>query len=103
MTWDPEKAATGMYGRIDPTLARALAARLRPMAPAPEAFPLERQPDVPTAVVYAAEDEAFEPAWIRFMARKLLGVEPIELPGGHFPMFEAPGRLATTLDDLAPQ
>lgn len=102
MSWDPEAAATGMYGRLDPALARALAARLRPLTPAPEAFPLGRYPDVPTAVVYAAEDEAFEPAWIRFMARELLGVEPIELPGGHFPMFEVPGRLTAVLDDLAP-
>lgn len=103
MTWNPEAAATGMYGRLDPALAHALAARLRPMAPAPEPFPLERHPDVLTAVVYTAEDEMFEPAWIRFMARELLGVEPIELPGGHFPMFEAPDRLTAVLDDLAPQ
>ena len=103
MTWDPEVAATGLYARLDPSVARALAARLRPLAPAPEPFPLERHPDVPTAVVYAAEDEAFEPAWIRFMALELLGVEPIELPGGHFPMFEDPGRLATVLDGLAPR
>ena len=100
MTWDPKAAATEMYGRLDPALARTLAARLRPMAPSPEPFPLERHPDVPTAVVYAADDEAFEPEWIRFMARELLGVEPIELPGGHFPMFEAPGRLASVLDGL---
>jgi pimeloyl-ACP methyl ester carboxylesterase len=103
MTWNPEAAATAMYGRLDPALGRALAARLRPMAPAPEPFPLERLPDVPTAVVYAAEDEMFEPAWIRFMARELVGVEPIELPGGHFPMLEVPGQLTAVLDDLAPQ
>ena len=101
MTWDPAIAATGMYGRLDPALARALAARLRPMVPPPEPFPLERHPDVPTAVLYAADDEAFEPAWIRFMAREFLGVEPIELPGGHFPMFEVPGHLASVLDGLA--
>ena len=103
MTWDPEAATTGMYGRLDPALARTLAARLRPLAPAPEPFPLARHPDVPTAVVYAAEDEIFEPAWIRFMARELLGAEPIELPGGHFPMLELPGRLTAVLDGLAPQ
>jgi pimeloyl-ACP methyl ester carboxylesterase len=100
-TWDPEVAATAMYGRLDPTLARALAARLRPLTPAPEPYPLERHPGVATAVVYTAEDELFEPAWIRFMARELLGVEPIELPGGHFPMHEAPDRLAVVLDGLA--
>ena len=100
MTWDPEAAATEMYGRLDPALARALAARLRPMAPPPEPFPLERHPAVPTAVVYAAEDEAFEPELIRFMARERLGVEPVELPGGHFPMIEVPGRLTSILDGL---
>ncbi len=100
-TWEPDAAVTAMYGRLDPDLAHALAARLRPMAPAPEAFPLERHPDVATAVVLAAEDELFEPAWTRFMAGELLGVEPIELPSGHFPMIEMPGRLAVVLDRLA--
>jgi pimeloyl-ACP methyl ester carboxylesterase len=102
-TWDPQAAATGMYGRLEPALARELAARLRPLAPAPEPFPLTCHPDVPTTVVYAAEDEMFEPAWIRFMARELLGIEPIELPSGHFPMLEMPARLTAVLDDLAPQ
>ena len=57
---------------------------------------------MPTAVVYAAQDEMFEPGWIRFMARELFGVEPIELPGGHFPMLEAAGRLAAVLAGLGP-
>jgi hypothetical protein len=35
------------------------------------------------------------------MARELLGVEPIEIPGGHFPMVEDPERLADLLDRLA--
>jgi pimeloyl-ACP methyl ester carboxylesterase len=103
MTWDPAAAASAMYGRLDAALARTLAARLRPMVPAPGPFPLECHPDVPTAVVYAAEDEMFEPAWIRFMARELLGVEPTELSGGHFPMFEMPDRLTAVLGDLAPR
>ena len=34
------------------------------------------------------------------MARELLGVEPIEIPGGHFPMLEDPERLAELLDRL---
>jgi pimeloyl-ACP methyl ester carboxylesterase len=103
MTWDPQVAATALYGRLDPALARGLAARLRPLAPAPEPFPLTCHPDLPTTVVYAVEDELFEPAWSRCMARELLGIEPIELPGGHFPMLEAPARLTAVLDDLAPR
>lgn len=98
--WEPAAAVTAMYGRLDPALARRLAARLRPLAPTPEPFPLASHPDVPTAVVLTTGDELFEPAWIRFMARELLGVEPVELAGGHFPMCEAPGRLAAVLDDL---
>ena len=99
--WDPAAAASAMYGRLDPALARELAARLRPLAPVPEPYPIERHPDVPTAVVYTADDELFEPAWIRFMAREVLGVEPIELPGGHFPMCEVPDRLTALLDGQA--
>lgn len=52
-------------------------------------------------LVFAADDEIFEPDWERFMARELLGIEPIEIPGGHFPMAENPGALAELLDRLA--
>jgi len=67
------------------------------MAPAAGRYPLERHPDVPTALVYAADDEFFEPDWERFMARNLLGIEPIEIPGGHFPMAEDPQALVELL------
>ncbi|HEX5820126.1 MAG TPA: hypothetical protein VFY30_00005, partial [Solirubrobacterales bacterium] len=53
------------------------------------------------ALIYTTEDELFEPAWERFMARELLGVEPIEIPGGHFPMAEDPEALAELLDRVA--
>ena len=33
--------------------------------------------------------------------RELVGVEPIELPGGHFPMLERPAELAEALIGLA--
>jgi hypothetical protein len=35
------------------------------------------------------------------MARELLGVEPIEIRSGHFPMVEDPDALAEILDRLA--
>ena len=90
-----------MYPRLEPETARALAARLRPTAPPAGEFPLELPPD-PTALIYAADDEFFEPDYERFIARELLGIEPIEIPGGHFPMAEDPERLADVLDRLAP-
>jgi pimeloyl-ACP methyl ester carboxylesterase len=90
-----------MYPRLPRSAAEELADRLRPTAPPADEFPLDGHPDVPTALIYAAEDEFFQPEWQRFMARELLGVEPIEIPGGHFPMVENPERLADVLDGLA--
>jgi pimeloyl-ACP methyl ester carboxylesterase len=100
--WDPEVAIDAMYQRLPPERARALAQRLRPMAMPPDDYPLREHPDVPTALIYAADDELFEPAFERLMASELLGIEPIELQGGHFPMVEDPGALAQLLDRLAP-
>ena len=99
--WDPDVAIGAMYGRLSPGLARELAGRLRPMAMSAEPYPLTRHPDVATALIYAADDEFFEPDWERFMARELVGVEPIEIPGGHFPMVENPETLADLLSGLA--
>jgi pimeloyl-ACP methyl ester carboxylesterase len=99
--WDAESAAAVLYARLAPARARAAAERLRPLAPLTAQYPLTGHPDVPTVLVYAAQDELFEPAWQRFMAHELLGVEPIEIPGGHFPMLEDPDALADLLERLA--
>lgn len=99
--WDEDSASEFMYARLPPETARALAQRVRPMAMPPDDYPLGEHPEVATALVYAAEDEFFEPAFERFMAREFLGIEPIEIPGGHFPMVEDPVALAELLDRLA--
>ncbi len=41
------------------------------------------------------------PEWERFVARDMLGVEPTEIAGGHFPMAEDPDALAGVLDGLS--
>jgi pimeloyl-ACP methyl ester carboxylesterase len=99
--WDEDTAIAAMYRRLPPDAARTLATRLRPMAPPPGDYPLAQHPELPTVLIYAAEDELFEPDWERFMARELLGVEPIELPTGHFPMVEDPDALGDLLNQLA--
>lgn len=99
--WNPDEAIGAMYPRLPVEVARDLASRLRPLAPAAGEYPLRRHPDVETVLVYAADDEFFEPAWERFMARELLRIEPIEIGGGHFPMVEDPAALADLLDRLA--
>lgn len=99
--WSPETAIAVMYGRLPVGTGRALAECLRPGAAAVGDYPLAEHPDVPTALVYALDDEFFTPEWERFVAREMLGVEPIEIPGGHFPMAEDPVALAEVLDRLA--
>ena len=99
--WDADTAVDVLYGRLQPEAARSLAQRLRPMAMPAGDYPLSAHPDNPRVLIYAADDELFDPAWERFMAREFLGVEPIEIPGGHFPMIEDPDALGDLLDRLA--
>ena len=99
--WDPEVAKEAMYRRLPAESADALAKHLRPMAMPPDEYPLREHPEVPTVLIYATDDEIFEPAFERFVARELLGIDPIELSGGHFQMIEDPDRLAELLDRLA--
>jgi pimeloyl-ACP methyl ester carboxylesterase len=78
-------------------------ARLRPQAVAPrlEPCPLEAWPAVETAYVLCREDHAISPRWSRRVARERLGVEPIELDGGHSPFISRPAVLAGVLHRLA--
>jgi pimeloyl-ACP methyl ester carboxylesterase len=99
--WDPEVALDSIYARLPEATARELADRLCPMSPPPDEFPLDGHPDVPTILIYAAEDEFFNPEWERVMAREVLHVEPLEIPGGHFPMAEDPAALAELLASLS--
>jgi pimeloyl-ACP methyl ester carboxylesterase len=99
--WDEEVALKALYRRVPSPRAEMLAGRLRPMAMPQGDYPLRAHPDNRTVLIYAADDELFEPGFETFMARELIGVEPIEIPGGHFPMAEGPDALAELLDQVA--
>jgi pimeloyl-ACP methyl ester carboxylesterase len=99
--WDEDTAIAAMYPRLPVELARSAAARLKPDAPVPDDYPLGTHPDVDTVLVYAANDEFFEPEWERYVSREVLKIEPIEIPGGHFPMLECPEQLADLLERVA--
>ncbi len=100
--WDPPAAAAALYPRLDPERARRFAARLRPMAPAAGRYPLGRaeRAALPTVVVCATDDELFALETERDRARTSLGVDPVEIPGGHLPMLTDPAGLAALLDGL---
>ena len=101
--WPHERAITQLYGRVERKLAERLAARLRPQPRAvfEQPYPLSGPPDVPTAFIYAHEDELFDDRWSRWIAHELLGVEPIKVPGVHFPMLEHPAILADVLETVS--
>jgi pimeloyl-ACP methyl ester carboxylesterase len=99
--WTVDDAMKHMYSRIPEPRATMLAGRLRPMAMPQGDYPLNAPPGNRTALIYAAADEFFRPDFERFMAREAFGVEPIEIPGGHFPMAEDPEALAELLDGVA--
>jgi pimeloyl-ACP methyl ester carboxylesterase len=98
-----ESAIEILYHDCEPDRARAAAARLRRQARAPheEPCPLERLPDGPTSYVLMSEDRMIRPQWSRVAAALLLGIDAIELPGGHSPMLANPERLADVLIQLA--
>jgi len=102
LSWEPDDAIREMYPRLSPQVAREAAGRLHPSTSPLDAYPLPAPPDVPTALVYTTDDEFFPPEWERFVAREVLHIDPIEMPGGHFPMIERPAELADLLDRLAP-
>jgi pimeloyl-ACP methyl ester carboxylesterase len=66
-----------------------------------EPCPLHGWPAVPSAYIVCADDRTITPAWQRKAARELLGVEPVELPGGHCPHVSRPEALADVLTKLS--
>ena len=66
-----------------------------------EPCPLTVWPDAPASYIVCADDRTITPAWQHEVAREWLGVEPIELPGGHAPNVSRPAALADILVKLS--
>jgi pimeloyl-ACP methyl ester carboxylesterase len=62
-----------------------------------ETSPLAAWPDVPSAYIVCRDDRALNADWGRTAARTRLGVEPVEIDGGHSPMLSRPAELARVL------
>lgn len=76
--------------------------RLRPQAYGvmDEITPLTAWPDVESRYIVCRDDRASNPEWGRSAARERLGVEAIEIDGGHSPFLGRPAELARLLDSL---
>jgi pimeloyl-ACP methyl ester carboxylesterase len=96
---DPEQAIRAFYPDCPRDVAEWAARRLRPQGRLPniEPCPLAGWPDVPSTYVLARQDVVINPAWSRRAARERLGVDPIELEGGHSLPLSRPAELAEAL------
>jgi pimeloyl-ACP methyl ester carboxylesterase len=99
----PDTATELFWQDAPPDVAGRAVARLRPQAYTviTETSPLTAWPAVPSAYIVCRDDRVMNPAWQRRAARERLGVEPVELDGGHSPMLSRPAELAEVLDGLA--
>ncbi len=62
-----------------------------------ETTPVTRWPDVRADYVLCRADRAVNPDWSRRVARQRLGIEPLEMDGGHSPFLARPTELAELL------
>jgi pimeloyl-ACP methyl ester carboxylesterase len=66
-----------------------------------EPCPLTTWPKIPAAYIACADDRILSPAWQRKACRDWLGIEAVELPGGHCPHVSRPEQLADVLEQLS--
>ena len=102
--WEDEAVARHfLFHDCPPEVAQEAFRRLRPEPGvlAREVAPLQAWPAVPSAYILCTDDRTATPGWARRAARERLGVEPIEIPGGHSPFLSRPGQLADALDRCA--
>ena len=98
--WPDEAVATrALYPDLTREDARWACARLRSQSPTTQKEPHPAGlPRVHADYFVCSEDTAVNPEWMRRVARERLGVEPVELAAGHFPMITVPDALAEALD-----
>jgi pimeloyl-ACP methyl ester carboxylesterase len=99
----PDVARALYYSDCTDDVVDAAVARLRPQAGTVRTavFPAGGWPDIPAAYIVCADDPVVSPDWCRRVAQERLGVQPLELPGGHSPMLSRPDALARLLDSLS--
>jgi pimeloyl-ACP methyl ester carboxylesterase len=98
-SWPEEGAIESFFHDCAPHVARDAAKRLRRQywRVTQEVTPLRQWPPVPAAYILCADDRMISRDYGTTAARRQLGVDPIELPGGHSPFLSRPRVLAQAL------
>ncbi len=100
---DPVSATRCFYHDCTEDDAAWAVARLRPQSAAPrtEPWPLDAIPPVEKTSILCRDERCLQPDWSRRMSRELLGVDAVELGGGHSPFLSRPAELAEVLCRVA--
>ena len=97
----PDRAAAirCFYHDCSPDDAASAAGNLRAQAAAPsrEVWPLDAMPDVERTSIICRDERCISPEWSRTMSAEQLGVQPVELDGGHSPFLSRPADLAEVI------
>lgn len=64
-------------------------------------WPAASHPAVPTRAIVCLDDQFFPPSFMRRQIRERLGLEPVEIPGGHYATLTNPDEVAAALNDFA--
>jgi pimeloyl-ACP methyl ester carboxylesterase len=99
----PNTATEIFFQDAPPAVARWATKRLRPQAyrVLTETTPLTAWPAVESRSIVCRDDRAINPEWVRVAARERLGIEAIEIGGGHSPFLTRPAELAQILNAMA--
>lgn len=62
-----------------------------------------QHPDVPTLAILCRDDLFFPPSFMRRQVSDRLGIEPVEIPGGHYASLSHPEAVAAALNEFAKQ
>lgn len=97
-----EGAAHDFFNDCPEDLQRWAYSSFRPQATAAfsEYAPIDHYPDVPMHAVVGSDDNIVIKAKHSELIRSRIGVEPVELPGGHCPFISRPRHLAEVVDGL---
>jgi hypothetical protein len=92
-------AAEALYDELPRGVALVAASHLRRQyyLAWDEVCPLTEWPDTPAASIVCRHDQVFSPVWLREASRERLGIEAVELAGGHMPFLVRPSELVNLL------
>lgn len=102
-TRDPAIAREFLFHDCSPEVAEWALGTLRLMAPLRvlnEPIPIQIWPAKPSVYIVCNDDRTILADWSRRKSREMLGVEALQLPGGHCPHVSRPAQLAQLLDAI---